>query len=89
MYDCTEIQTDKLNALNRKTDWNKLKTRMTKGILKNFTSTLENQVKQRIPEKKTLYDRKLNLRSIRLYGIKFGYDIAREIKHSNANDTSD
>ena len=30
MYDCTEIQTDKLNALNRKTDWNKLTTRVTK-----------------------------------------------------------
>ena len=38
MYDCTEIQTAKLNALNRKTDWNKL----TKVMLKNFTSTLEN-----------------------------------------------
>ena len=42
MYDCTEIQTDKLNALNRKTDWNKLTTRVTKVILKNFTSTLQN-----------------------------------------------
>lgn len=55
MYDRTEIHTDKLSALIRNTDWNKLTTRVTQVMLKQFHFYLWklDQIKKRIPEKNT------------------------------------
>ena len=56
MYDRTEIHTDKLNALIRNTDWNHLTTRVTQVMLKQFHFYLWklDQIKKRIPKKKTI-----------------------------------